>query len=79
MFIVTIVSSTSHVGTFRKYSIASRKWAPHGKDVDAVPIFTELFRREPVWADVVGQMPAAGLCPDDADLLKRMQALKPPR
>jgi len=49
-----------------------------GKEMDAVPIFTELFKQQPFWADILGRLPAAGLFPDDPALLKRIQALRPP-
>jgi uncharacterized Ntn-hydrolase superfamily protein len=46
-----------------------------GREQDATPIFRELFRREPFWAEVLRRLPASGLFPDDPALMQRMQAL----
>ena len=48
-----------------------------GKEAEATPIFTTVFAREPQWAELLGRLPAAGLFPNDAALLRRIQALAP--
>ena len=49
-----------------------------GKEAEATPIFTTtVFAREPQWAELLGRMPAAGLFPKDAALIRRIQALAP--
>ncbi len=48
-----------------------------GKEAAAAPIFTTVFAREPQWAELLGRLPAAGLFPNDAALLRRIQALAP--
>lgn len=48
-----------------------------GREADAVPIFRAVFAKEPVWADLLARLPAAGLFPNDPALIKRIQALKP--
>lgn len=48
-----------------------------GREADAAPIFKAVFAREPVWADLLAKLPAAGLFPNDAALIARIQALKP--
>lgn len=50
-----------------------------GRLAEAEPIFKAVFAQEPVWADLVARLPAAGLLPDDAALIKRIQALAPSR
>jgi hypothetical protein len=47
-------------------------------DVDAsLPLFKKAFTREPMWADLLGRLPAAGLFPDDPKLLARIKAERP--
>jgi uncharacterized Ntn-hydrolase superfamily protein len=46
---------------------------------EALPIFRRVFAREPVWADVVPRLVPSGLLPDDADLLKRIEAQRAAR
>jgi uncharacterized Ntn-hydrolase superfamily protein len=46
-----------------------------GREAEAAPIFRELFRKEPFWAEVLRRLPASGLFPQDPALMERMQAL----
>jgi uncharacterized Ntn-hydrolase superfamily protein len=48
-----------------------------GKEAEAAPIFRAVFAKEPVWADLMDRLPAAGLFPDDAALIGRIKALRP--
>ena len=48
-----------------------------GREADAAPIFRRVFAREPVWAELLERLPAAGLFPDDRALIRRIQALRP--
>jgi len=48
-----------------------------GREAEARPLFEAVFAREPVWADLVPRLPAAGLLPDDRDLIARIVGLKP--
>lgn len=48
-----------------------------GREAEARKLFTAVFEREPVWADLVPRLPAAGLLPDDPALIARIVALKP--
>lgn len=41
---------------------------------EAIPIFAEVFRAEPVWAELVPRLAPAGLLPDDPALLERIRA-----
>jgi uncharacterized Ntn-hydrolase superfamily protein len=50
-----------------------------GRVDEAEPIFKSVFAKEPVWAELVGRLPAAGLLPDDPALIKRIQSLAPRR
>lgn len=47
-----------------------------GREAEAMPIFKAVFRKEPVWADLLPRLPAAGLLPNDPALIKRLQALR---
>jgi uncharacterized Ntn-hydrolase superfamily protein len=47
-----------------------------GREADAVPIFRRVFAREPVWKELIGRLPAAGLLPDDPALLARLRAIE---
>jgi uncharacterized Ntn-hydrolase superfamily protein len=49
-----------------------------GKEAQAAPIFKAVFAKEPVWADLLERLPAAGLFPNDAALIARIRALAPP-
>ena len=48
-----------------------------GREAEAAPIFKAVFAKEPVWADLLPRLPAAGLFPDDPALIARIQRLKP--
>jgi uncharacterized Ntn-hydrolase superfamily protein len=50
-----------------------------GREADAAAIFKAVFAKEPVWAELLQRLPAAGLFPDDRALIKRIQALSPKR
>jgi uncharacterized Ntn-hydrolase superfamily protein len=50
-----------------------------GREAEAVPIFREVFAKEPAWADLIPRLPAAKQLPDDAELIKRIVALRPKR
>ena len=46
-----------------------------GREAEAKPIFEAVFKKEPVWAELVPRLPAAGLLPDDKSLIERILAL----
>jgi uncharacterized Ntn-hydrolase superfamily protein len=48
-----------------------------GREADAAQIFRNVFAKEPVWAQLLERLPAAGLFPNDQALIKRIQALSP--
>jgi uncharacterized Ntn-hydrolase superfamily protein len=48
-----------------------------GREAEAVPIFKAVFAKEPIWSELLGRLPAAGLFPNDPALIKRIQALGP--
>jgi uncharacterized Ntn-hydrolase superfamily protein len=48
-----------------------------GKEAEATPIFTAVFAKEPIWAELLERLPAAGLFPDDKALIARIKKLKP--
>ena len=47
-----------------------------GKEAEAAPIFTAVFAKEPIWAELLERLPAAGLFPDDKPLIERIKKLK---
>lgn len=47
-----------------------------GREAEAAPIFTAVFAKEPVWADLLERLPTAGLFPDDPALIARIRALR---
>ena len=47
-----------------------------GREAEAAPIFKAVFVKEPIWADLLTRLPAAGLFPDDAALIGRIRALR---
>jgi uncharacterized Ntn-hydrolase superfamily protein len=47
-----------------------------GREAEAVAIFKRVFAKEPVWADLLERLPAAGLLPDDPALLSRLRAIR---
>lgn len=48
-----------------------------GREQEAMAIFKAVFAKEPVWADLLPRLPAAGLFPNDQALIDRIRALKP--
>ena len=50
-----------------------------GREQEAAPIFKAVFAKEPVWAELLQRLPAAGLFPDDRALIDRIRALAPRR
>jgi uncharacterized Ntn-hydrolase superfamily protein len=44
---------------------------------DSLPLFKRVFAREPFWAEVLGRLPAAGLFPNDPQIMARIQAQRP--
>lgn len=50
--------------------------ASAGRFAEAEPIFKVVFEKEPVWADMVPRLPAAGLLPDDKALVSRIVAIR---
>jgi uncharacterized Ntn-hydrolase superfamily protein len=47
-----------------------------GREAEAAPIFKAVFAKEPVWADLITRLPAAGLFPNDRALIERIQKLR---
>ena len=55
-------------------------WAEAGVGAIATQSFVDpSFAKEPVWAALIARLPAAGLLPNDAALVARIQALAPKR
>ncbi len=50
-----------------------------GREAEAAPIFTAVFAKEPIWAELLTRLPAAGLFPNDPALIARIRALAPRR
>jgi uncharacterized Ntn-hydrolase superfamily protein len=48
-----------------------------GREAEAQPIFKQVFVKEPIWAELLLRLPAAGLFPNDQALLARIRALAP--
>jgi uncharacterized Ntn-hydrolase superfamily protein len=48
-----------------------------GREKEAMAIFKAVFAKEPIWADLLQRLPAAGLFPNDRALIDRIRALKP--
>jgi uncharacterized Ntn-hydrolase superfamily protein len=48
-----------------------------GREKEAAPIFRAVFAKEPIWAELLGRLPAAGLFPNDPALIVRIRALAP--
>jgi uncharacterized Ntn-hydrolase superfamily protein len=46
-----------------------------GRLEEALPIFTDIFRTDPNWAELLRRLPAAGLLKDDPQLLNRILGL----
>ena len=45
-----------------------------GRENEALPIFKEVFAREPFWVELLPRLRAAKQLPDDAALIARIQA-----
>jgi uncharacterized Ntn-hydrolase superfamily protein len=45
-----------------------------GREAEALPIFAEVFAREPQWIELLPRLPAARLLPDDPALIARILA-----
>jgi len=41
-----------------------------------MPLFKKVFAAEPIWAELVGRLPAAGLLPKDEAVIARIKAQK---
>ncbi len=50
-----------------------------GREAEAAPIFRSVFQKNPIWAELVGRLPAAKILPDDPALIARIRALAPSR
>ena len=48
-----------------------------GREAEAAPIFKAVFAKEPIWADLLTRLPAAGLFPNDTALIERIRRLRP--
>lgn len=48
-----------------------------GRTEESLPLFKRVFAREPIWAELLGRLPGAGLFPDDPKLIARIQAQGP--
>ncbi len=48
--------------------------ATAGKAGDALPLFRKVFQMDPKWRELVGRLPAAGMLPDDPNLIRRIRA-----
>jgi uncharacterized Ntn-hydrolase superfamily protein len=48
-----------------------------GRESEAQPIFKQVFAKEPIWAELLLRLPAAGLLPNDQALVARIRALAP--
>jgi uncharacterized Ntn-hydrolase superfamily protein len=47
-----------------------------GREAEAAPIFKQVFAKEPIWADLLPRLPAAGLFPNDSALIERIRKLR---
>ena len=47
-----------------------------GREAEAAPIFKKVFAKEPIWADLLPRLPAAGLFPNDQALIERIRKLR---
>ena len=43
-----------------------------GRIEEALPLFKQVFAKEPEWKEVTRRLPASGLLPDDDKLLQRI-------
>ncbi|MEW5763839.1 MAG: DUF1028 domain-containing protein [Acidobacteriota bacterium] len=46
--------------------------ASNGRLEEALPIFRDVFAKEPQWADLTPRLPSVGLLPDDPELLRKI-------
>jgi uncharacterized Ntn-hydrolase superfamily protein len=46
--------------------------ADNGNLEEALPVFKDVFAKEPVWKELLIRLPASGLIKDDAEMLKRI-------
>ena len=47
-----------------------------GKVEDSLPLFKQVFEKEPLWKELTKRLPAAGLLPDDKELLEKILNIK---
>ena len=47
-----------------------------GKLDEALPIFKQVFKGNPHWADLVERLPASELLRDDAEMMQRILSMK---
>jgi uncharacterized Ntn-hydrolase superfamily protein len=47
-----------------------------GRESEAAPLFKQVFAKEPIWADLLPRLPAAGLFPNDQALIERIRKLR---
>lgn len=45
-----------------------------GREEEALPLFREVFRKEPIWAELVPRLVTSGLLPDDPAAIRRILA-----
>lgn len=50
--------------------------AADGRVEDSLPLFSKAFNAWPLWRELVQRLPAAGLLPDDPELMARIVAVK---
>jgi uncharacterized Ntn-hydrolase superfamily protein len=51
--------------------------ATHGRMDEALPVFGEIFEKNPRWAKLVPRLPHAGLLPDDPELIEAILEVAP--
>ena len=44
-----------------------------GRETEAAAILKDVFAKEPIWADLLPRLPAAGLFPNDPALIDRLR------
>ena len=88
-----LMTSQQVTEAVRKYAEASRlapeivelpfwqaiAFAAVGRWNEAEPLFRAVFAKEPVWADLVPRLPAAGLLPNDPAVVARIRSFAPAR
>ncbi len=50
--------------------------AAYGQVDESLPLFSKAFAMWPLWRELVQRMPAAGLLPDDAEIMQRIVTVK---